>query len=381
MVFVGDTGYFPIGQWPSHAYTVVGQTPLMREKPFLVCDNNGLYSVQKPGIRRNVPNDWSQPTTSWLDNAAPISSIPITAFYIARAETDTADKINFALQEGYHLILTPGIYHLSTSINVTWPDTVILGLGMATLIPDNGKSAMMINDVDGVSVSGLIIDAGLGQSTTLLQVGPSTFNRADHTSNPTILFDICCRVGGAIAGTTQSCVTINSHNVIMDNMWLWRADHGLPNTYGWDINRASNGITVNGDNVIAYGLFVEHFQGYQTIWNGNGGRVYFYQSEIPYDVPEQDTWRPASDHVKGYASYKVADSVTTHNAEGLGVYCYFRDKAVLLDSAIEAPTGKDGVKLEHMVIFFLDGLAGSGINHVINQTGAAVLKQGEKAQV
>jgi hypothetical protein len=381
MVFVGDTGYFPIGQWPAHAYTVLGQTPVIREKPFLVCENNGVYSVQVPGIRRNVPVDWSQPTTSWLDGSAPIDSIPITGFYIAQASTDTADKLNAALQEGYHLIFTPGIYHLSTSINVTWPDTVILGLGMATLIPDNGTPAIVINDVDGVSISGLIIDAGLVESTTLLQVGPSTSNRADHSSNPTALFDICCRVGGAIAGITQNCVTINSHNVLMDNIWLWRADHGLPNTYGWNINRACNGITVNGDAVIAYGLFVEHFQSYQTIWNGNGGQVYFYQSEIPYDVPDQDTWRPASDNVKGYASYKVADSVNTHTAQGLGVYCFFRDKAAQLDSAIEAPTNKDGVVLQHMVTFFLDGLAGSGINHVINEVGAAVAKQGEKAQV
>jgi hypothetical protein len=386
MVFVADTGYFPFGQWPTHAYTVIDQTPVMREKPFLVCDSNGVYSVQKPGIRQNVPSDWSQPTTSFLDSTAPKASIPITSFYIAKAGTDTADTLNAALQTGYHLIFTPGIYHLSTSINVTWPDTILMGLGVATLIPDNSTPAIVVNDVDGVTVSGLIIDAGATAPTNnqpLLLVGPSTSNRADHSADPTVLFDICCRVGGASAGptSTSSCVTINSNNVLMDNMWLWRADHGLPNSVGWSTNKAVNGLTVNGDNVIAYGLFVEHFQAYQTVWNGNGGQVYFYQSEIPYDVPDQNTWRPASDSVKGYASYKVADSVDTHTAQGLGVYCYFRDAVVQLDRAIETPTNKDGVKLQHMVTFWLDGMAGSSINHVVNGLGRAVTQDSRKAQV
>jgi len=185
----------------------------------------------------------------------------------------------------------------------------------------------------------------------------------------------------------MNCVTINSHNVIVDNMWLWRADHG--NGVGWTStatkpgNPCPNGIIVNGDNVIAYGLFVEHFQQYQTIWNGNGGQVYFYQSEIPYDVPNQEEWQPPTDK-KGYASYKVADSVTTHTAQGLGVYCYFTGAPVQLESAIEAPTNKEGVKLQHMTTIWLDGenaKVGSGINHVLNGIGAAVTKENQKAQL
>ena len=55
-------------------------------------------------------------------------------------------------------------------------------------------------------------------------------------------------------------------------------------------NPVLHGLVVNGDDVICYGLFVEHCQQYQTLWNGNGGRVYFYQSEMPYDVPDQAAW-------------------------------------------------------------------------------------------
>jgi len=71
--------------------------------------------------------------------------------------------------------------------------------------------------------------------------------------------------------------------VIGDNLWLWRADHG--NNVGWTRNPADNGLTVNGNNVSMYGLAVEHFQKFQTVWNGESGKDIFYQSEMPYDVP------------------------------------------------------------------------------------------------
>ena len=47
---------------------------------------------------------------------------------------------------------------------------------------------------------------------------------------------------------------------------------------------------VNGDNVLATGLFVEHYQKYQVVWNGNGGKTIFFQNEMPYDPPNQAAW-------------------------------------------------------------------------------------------
>jgi hypothetical protein len=173
-------------------------------------------------------------------------------------------------------------------------------------------------------------------------------------------------VGGAAAGLATSCVTINSNDVLIDQAWLWRADHGAG--VGWDTNRAKNGLVVNGANVTAYGLFVEHFEEYQTSWNGNGGKVYFYQSEIPYDVPSQAKW--THDGKNGYASFKVADGVTTFDGRGLGIYCYF-DNPVVLDDAIESPT-VPGVTFQHVVTQWFKNADGSAINHIINGTGAAV---------
>ncbi len=51
---------------------------------------------------------------------------------------------------------------------------------------------------------------------------------------------------------------VNSDNVILDDIWAWRADHG--NGVGWTVNTADTGVVVNGDDVTAYGLFVEHYQ-------------------------------------------------------------------------------------------------------------------------
>jgi hypothetical protein len=105
---------------------------------------------------------------------------------------------------------------------------------------------------------------------------------------------------------------------------------------GWTINTSANGLVVNGNNVTVYGLFVEHLKEYQVVWNGNGGRVYFYQSEIPYDPPDQPTYS-SGPGVNGWASYKVADKVTSHEAWGLGIYSVFRRPNVVLSRAIEVP--------------------------------------------
>jgi hypothetical protein len=89
-----------------------------------------------------------------------------------------------------------------------------------------------------------------------------------------------------------------------------------------------------------------------------------YQSEMPYDVPDQTSWGT------GYASYKVADTVTHHEAWGVGVYCYFRDAAVTANSAVEAPS-KPGVRFHNLTTIWLNGKRGSEISHIIDQTGAA----------
>jgi hypothetical protein len=296
--------------------------------------------------------------------------LPLSTLYVARAVQDDAATINIALQRGLHLIFTPGVYNLAYSLVVRNANTVVLGLGLATLVPTRGTPAIIVEDVDGVIIAGLLIDAGRIPSVNLLQIGSINTSKVDHSVNPTAVLDVSCRIGGAAStANAMSCMVVNSRDVILDNIWLWRADHGIdPDYIGWVFNPCTNGLIVNSDNVSAYGLFVEHFKEFQTLWNGNNGNVYFYQSEAPYDVPNQRAW--IQNNKRGYPSYKVSNNVTSHNGRGIGVYCNFK-KPVQLDNAIETPQGP-GIVMQHLVIVWLDGVDDSSINHIINGTGNSV---------
>lgn len=356
MVFVGVKNAPNAEHWPNPPYTVVEQTPVMREKPFLTINQAGTYEVFVPALHTNTQG------ISWQDAHLQGESLPIDQFYIAKAATDTADSINAALNKGKHLLLTPGIYKLDKALQVTRPNTIVLGLGIATLEPVAGNVAMTVADVDGVKLGGILFDAGEKNCDTLLQVGERK-SAVSHAGNPITLQDVFFRVGGAAVGNSTHSVIINSNHVIGDNLWVWRGDHGTG--IGWASNKTKHGIVVNGDDVTMYGLFVEHFHDYQTVWNGENGAVYFYQSEAPYDVPDQQGWMNGS--VNGFASYKVADHVTRHTAIGMGIYCFFNENpSVKLNSAIEAPQGPN-IRFSHVTSVSLGGTG--EITHVLNDIG------------
>jgi hypothetical protein len=208
----------------------------------------------------------------------------------------------------------------------------------------------------------LLVDAGAAKSPVLLEVGPDG-SKTSHAGNPISLHDVFFRVGGAGVGRAQVNLRINSSDTIIDHTWIWRADHGAG--AGWNSNVSANGLVVNGNNVTAYGLFVEHHQEFQVLWNGYGGRTYFYQSEIPYDPPDQASFASAPG-TNGWASYKVADGVTNHEAWGLGVYSVFRHPGVKLTRAIEVPASPD-VRFHNMITVALDDKG--EISNVIDGAG------------
>ncbi|MBS1800354.1 MAG: coagulation factor 5/8 type domain-containing protein [Acidobacteria bacterium] len=354
MVFVG-VPKMPEGEWPQPPYTKVATTPVVREKPFLVVDAKGGYGVRVPSLRTNSVG------VTWRGGETPGKTISLAKFYVAKP-SDSAEAINAQLAKGKNLLLTPGIYELTDAIKVTKPGTIVMGLGFATLKPVKGTAAMTVADVDGVTVESLLFDAGETESPVLLEVGAEG-SKARHGKNPTLLADVFFRVGGADVGKAKVSLAVNSSDMIVDHTWIWRADHGKG--VGWTSNTGANGIVVAGDDVTAYGLFVEHYQQYQVLWKGNGGRTYFYQSEIPYDVPDQAGWKSAPG-ADGFASYKVADNVTGHAAYGLGVYSVFRHPDVRLTRAIEVPK-TPGVRFEHMITVALDNLG--SIDNVINDKG------------
>ena len=355
MVFVGVPRP-PAGEWPEPPYTKIAETPIVREKPFLQVDAAGNYSVRVPSLRTNSSG------ITWHPGSTPGESISISKFYIAHPKVDTAATINAQLAKGRNLLFTPGIYELTEPIRVTRPNTVVLGLGFATLKPTRGTAAMTTADVDGIIIAGLLFDAGVSKSPVLLEVGPQG-SKERHANDPISLHDVFFRVGGAGVGSTSVNLKINSNDTIVDHTWIWRADHG--DGVGWDKNLSANGLVVNGNDVTIYGLFVEHHQEFQVLWNGNGGRTYFYQSEIPYDPPTQASYTSAAG-TNGWASYKVADSVTSHEAWGLGVYSVFRHPNVVLSRAIEVPRNPN-VRFHDMITVCLD--TNGEISNVINDKG------------
>jgi hypothetical protein len=368
-VFSGVVGApaqcFPQVNPCSGPYTTLATSPVTREVPFLYLDSEGHYNVFVPAVQH------ASVGTSWGSGPAAGSSIPISKFFVARP-SDSVDKINRELRRGKNLILTPGIYALERTIEVARPDAVVLGLGIATLIPTNGNVAMRVSNAEGVLLSGMMFDAGPRNSSVLLQVGRGRGEGGGDNENPSALQDVFFRIGGAAAGKATTSLVVNSDNVILDDIWAWRADHG--NGVGWTTNTANTGVVVNGDDVTAYGLFVEHYQKYEVIWNGSGGTVIFFQNEMPYDPPSQAAW--SHDGVDGWAAFKVSSEVDSFSGYGMGSYSFFNQGVnIFAAHAFEVPAELPAGSLHDLLTIFLDPSHGSGgILHVVNDAGGSSTK-------
>ncbi|MGW0974149.1 coagulation factor 5/8 type domain-containing protein [Streptomyces griseus] len=354
MTFSGVEGA-PANSFPEPPYTTLDTTPISREKPFLYLDGDD-YKVFVPEKRENARG------VSWANGTPAGESIPLDQFYVVKEGADAA-TINAAVEQGLHLLFTPGVYHVDETININRADTVALGLGLATIIPDNGVTAIKVGDVDGVKLAGLLVDAGPVNSETLIEVGPENAS-ADHSANPTSLQDVFVRIGGAGPGKATTSIVVNSDDTIIDHTWVWRADHG--EGWGWETNRADYGVRVNGDDVLATGLFVEHFNKYDVEWFGERGRTIFFQNEKAYDAPNQEAIQNGD--TKGYAAYRVDDSVEQHEGWGMGSYCYYNvDPTIIQEHGFKAPV-KPGVKFHSLIVVSLGG--NGQYEHVINDVGS-----------
>jgi len=362
-VFSGDLNA-PAQSFPVPPYTTLTATPVSREKPYLYVDAAGAYRVFVPSAQTDSVG------TSWADGHTPGRSLPMSSFFVAHPG-DRIATINSALAQGKNLLVTPGVYDVAQSIAVKRADTVVLGLGLATLTAQGGAVPMTVADVQGVDIAGLTFDAGTVNSPTLLRIGSGHDKGGPHVASaadPTALQDVFFRIGGPHVGKATTSLEVNSDHTILDDVWAWRADHGVAGSVGWTVNTADTGVVVNGDDVTATGLFVEHYQKYNVVWNGERGRTVFFQNELPYDAPDQAAWRHGA--VDGWAAYKVSDQVRTHEAWGLGSYIYTNvNPSLHATQSFEVPD-RPGVVMHDLTTVALNTNAGT-IDHVINGKGAA----------
>jgi hypothetical protein len=360
MVYSGVEGApAPVFTGQCQQNTVLSTSPVTEEEPFLYTDANGAFRVFVPTVQTNSDG------TSWAGGSEAGSSLPLSSFFIANPATPVP-LINLALALGKNLVLTPGVYNLSQPIVVSRPDTVVLGQGFATLVPQQGNAALVVLPNTGVKISGLIVDAGPVNSKVLVSVG-TPLPAPQAADNPDAIQDVFFRIGGAETTTTSATVSLldNASDSIIDDVWAWRADHG--NDVGWTDNVGDTGVIVTGNDVTAYGLAVEHYQKTEVIWTGQGGTDVFFQNELPYDPPSQADWMksPTQD---GYPAFLVGSRVKTFNGYGQGSYVVFIDTtATLYDAeAFEAPQ-TPGVQFHDVFAVYIAG--SGGLQSVINGVG------------
>jgi hypothetical protein len=359
-VFAGDNGAPAQNFGSGRQYTTLAASPVTQEEPFLQLDAGGAYSVFVPALQ----HDSVGPT--WTSGTAAGTSVPIAKFFIA-SPGDPVPVINAALASGQNLILTPGVYGLSQPIDITRPGTVVLGLGFPTLVPRTSTAAMEVAGTPGVKLSGMIFDAGPAGSPVLLQIGRSRGQDHSDPADPTLVQDVFFRIGGATPGRADTSLVVNSSQVILDDIWAWRADHG--NGVGWTDNAGNTGVLVNGSDVIAYGLFVEHYEHAQVIWNGKDGTDIFFQNEMPYDPPSQGAWRENST-TDGYPAFQITHQAAGFQGYGMGSYSFFDQRVQIFATSAFEVDSTPGAALHDLLTIFLNASAGSGgIDHVVNDVG------------
>lgn len=280
----------------------------------------------------------------------------------------------------WFVVLSPAIYELEAPLEVCTPGQVVLGLGLATLVPTNATAAVSFcggGGAAGARLAGVLVQAGArvgGRASPTLvhwQGGDHDQGAANaaNASEAGFMHDVFARVGGpdgsvATPVAAEVMVRVDASNVIGDNLWLWRADHIDPGAGSCCSNDCAHGLLVSGDDVTMYGLAVEHTQRELTQWAGERGTTVFYQSELPYEVD-------ASQWPSDWTGYRVNETVEAHNAYGVGVYTFFRDHEVTVDTAIRAPDGVVGSFVAPLAVK-LNG--NGGANHVLNALGDPVLQ-------
>ncbi|CAK9002636.1 unnamed protein product [Durusdinium trenchii] len=333
-VFMGTSGWTPTPTTtctntsvnptsPSPQELGRSHAPVIVDKPYITIDANGRYSLRIPQLQRSARG------VTWNAEEA---IVDFEEVFVATNATDLA-MINAKLALGRHVILAPGIYHLPAPIRVGFNSSarqqVLLGLGMATLVPTNGNSVVEIGAATGVRVAGLLLQAGPIHSKRLLWWKPSSGN----PNNPGLIADVFARVGGPDTElvSAKTMFEVSGNHVILDNVWAWRADCCQDGCGACAIRYCDHGVVVNGDDVVSYGLFSEHCEKDLVVWNGERGATFFYQSEMD-SFARQDWDKTPNYGANGVSGYRV--NALNHTGIGIGVYAYFVEEGNIVKAGI-----------------------------------------------
>ena len=317
----------------------------------------------------SIPTVGPLPDSTWRDRSVHFVRV-----------SDPPSAWNEHLQRGTSLVFPPGIYDISEPLRITQPYTCIVGLGYATLRAKSANTIIIISDgAAGARVSALILEAGPinakgERAPALIEVGERA-NMGGNLTNPTILSDVFCRVGGPTdTAAADRMIVVRQVGVVIDNTHCWRMDHGAGADQGVGPDKAvcEVAIEVEGDNVTILGGAAEHTLQEQVLWKGNNGTLIFLQTEMPYDV--DTNW--------DYPALRV----TGHHFTGVGMaaYSFFANKwGSLKGKASPQPTTgfvvPDTASVHSACTKFLNASAGAGaIKSVLNGKGAATdsLNQG-----
>ena len=300
LVFVGSK----INKWSEDYYsepisTVIDNTEVIAQKPYIYFDNPHYY-LAVPSEKENCSGvtDYNDLNASYI----------LTEGNVIIIKTDgDFNSINddFNKKDTKIIIITPNVYNLEKSIEIEG-NFIILGIGMPTIRAPRNDPAIVARNINGGRLAGILIEASLGVKDCLVDWGNITENDTDTTNS--YIHDLYCRVGGNLNASnccvrvTDSMLKISKSHTIIDNAWLWVADHGndMPASSKCSSDLTDSDIkwetiwynaycptclhvTNSASKVTAYCLQAEHSTGGNIVnWYGDNGSIYMFQSEFPY---------------------------------------------------------------------------------------------------
>lgn len=361
--------------------TVITNNNFIAQKPYIYYDiDDSVYKLAKPKPTQSSegPSDYSNYDIISLDDDK----------YIIISKVEDFNNINNKIK---YIIITPNVYQLNKSIEVSGT-FIILGIGMPTIRAPPDSPAIVAKNIKNSVLAGILIEASVGEKSCLVDWGNSKNNdNNDHC----FIHDLYCRVGGNLnpkdccVRVNEAMVKISQSNTIIDNAWLWVADHGNNMPPG-DNCKESNGqaswekiwenaycptcliVTETANNVHAYCLQAEHSTGDHIVkWYGDNGEIYMFQSEYPYH-PVESTKNPKfnfNDKKYNVRAISVDNTSGTNGSNlsvyGGGAYTYFpcpsSGSGIKVDSAFDLG-GHPGDY--NLFTIRLDGNKDSGINNI-----------------